>query len=167
MSTLWFWMQQSDEARLRFEKNLGDDPFDLQYLAKSFVDTFRKMTAGFESYVICAKGPQFDLVAIESLLNDLGLEAPWEYDQVVDLRTLLQHAKINPKEVPTPDGFVNHVAYWDARYQIDQYLACKLGRVIHEPDTATKLAEVGQGLPETNPQRSLPIGKPGTVLLKG
>lgn len=156
--TLWFWMQQPDEARLRFENNLGDDPFDLQYLTKSFVDTFRRMTADYESYVIVAKGPQFDLVAIESLLTELDLEVPWDYDAVDDLRTLLRKAKINPKDVPTPEGFIKHVAYWDADWQIDQYLACRAGtvRILVEDEHAAPT-----GLPNTEPQKALP-GLPRT-----
>lgn len=152
--TLWFWFQQPDEARLRFENNLGDDPFDLQYLAKSFTDTFRRMIVGYESsYVIVAKGPQFDLVAIESLLTELDVEVPWQYDRVDDLRTLLRKAKINPKDVPTPPGFIKHVAFWDALWQIDQYLACRAGtvRILAEDEHAEPT-----GLPRTDPQKTLP-----------
>lgn len=139
---------------MRFENNLGDDPFDLQYVAKSFVDTFRRMVAGYESYVICARGPQFDLVAIESLLQELDMEAPWIYDRVEDLRTVLAHSKIDPKEVPTPEGFIKHVAYWDCRYQIDQYLAALAGSVkIVTPEPAAKPT----GLPSTDPQKPLTL----------
>jgi hypothetical protein len=157
MSTLWFWMQQPDEARRRFEDSLGDDPFDLQYLGKSFIDTFRRMVAGYESYVICAKGPQFDLVAIESLLTDLDLSAPWDYDAVDDLRTMLRHSKIDPYEVPKPEGFIKHVAYWDARFQINQYLACRAGTV----KILTEEHKDPTGLPSLDPQKPLP-GLPRT-----
>lgn len=156
-STLWWWFQQSDEARLRFEQNLGDDPFDLQYLAKSFVDTFRKMTAGYDSYVICARGPQFDLVAIESLLLELDLTVPWRYGWVEDLRTLMRKAKLHSSDVPQPEGFIHHVAYWDSLWQISQYLACRSGtvRILDEAHAAPT------GLPSTDPQKRLP-GLPKT-----
>lgn len=154
-STLWFWMQQPDEARLRFENNLGDDLFDLQFLGRSFIEKFRRMTQGFDSYVICARGPQFDLVAIESLLHDLELTAPWDYSAVDDLRTLMNRAGMHTDDVPKPEGFIKHVAYWDARYQIDQYLAQRAGTV---RILATDHTEP-TGLPSTDPQRKLPIGK--------
>lgn len=153
MSTLWFWFQQPREARLRFENNLGDDDFDLQYLCKSFIDTFRRMIAGFDSYVICARGPQFDLVAIESLLVENGLSAPWDYDKVEDLRTIVNRSGLDISQVPKPEGFIKHVAYWDSMLQIDQYLACQAGSVLILAEDAH--AEP-TGLPSLDAQKPLP-----------
>lgn len=124
-STLAWWMDQSDEARARFKLSTSTDFEDLVALARGFIQTFNKLTQnGKANYEICAKGPQFDLAAIETLLNELGLEAPWAYDRVVDLRTMLKRAGINPYNVANPRGFVKHVAFWDSRAQINQYLAC-------------------------------------------
>lgn len=162
-STIVWWMQQSDEARARFENNLGDDMFDLQWVAKNFADSFRRITAnGTIPYTLCAKGPQFDVVAVETLLGELGVDVPWdsnqEYEWVEDLRTLLRHHRINAHDVPVPEGFIKHVAYWDCRAQIDQYLACRIGKVIKEPEPDTTPAA---RLPDLDSQRKLPgINKP-------
>lgn len=124
--TIAWWMKQSDEARERFELNTGDDPEDLAAAMRGLIAAFNRMTLnGTLNYELCAKGPQFDVVAIESLLAELGLAAPWDYRRVTDLRSDLRRARINPRNVPKPDGCVPHVAFWDARWQIEQYLACK------------------------------------------
>jgi hypothetical protein len=54
---------------------------------------------------------------------------PWEYDRVVDLRTMLKRAGISGLNVPKPAGCIPHVAFWDARWQINQYLAASRGSV--------------------------------------
>lgn len=125
-STIAWWMKQSDEARARFEQSTGDDFQDLPALARNLISVFNALTQnGTKRYELVAKGPQFDIVAIETLLEELGLDVPWDYDRVRDLRTLCATAGLNPKNVPKPSGFIPHVAYWDARWQINIYLAAK------------------------------------------
>lgn len=125
-STISWWMRQSDEARERFELSTATEFEDLVVLARHLVSTFNLMTRnGKANYEVVAKGPQFDIVAIETLLTELGLVVPWEYDRVRDLRTMLSLAGINPKNVAKPAGTIPHVAYWDARWQIQQYLEAK------------------------------------------
>ena len=125
-STLAWWMTQPDDAREKFELSTATDWEDLVALARNLIQVFNQLTRnGTLNYEIVAKGPQFDLVALETLLDELGLETPWRHDRVGDLRTDLRRARLNPKNVPTPAGFIPHVAYWDARWQIDLYLACK------------------------------------------
>lgn len=153
--TLWFWFQQPDESRLRFEQNLGDDLFDVQYVMRSLVQFFNRITNnGTIPYVVAAKGPQFDFVAVETLLEELDMSIPWDYNRVDDLRTMLRHAKVDGNLVPKPDGFIKHVAYWDSRYQIDQYLACKMGAIM--TNESHNLAEGATGLPDANAQKRLP-----------
>lgn len=124
--TISWWMKQSDEARERFEQSTSTDFQDLPALARHLISTFNTLTdGGTIPYELWAKGPQFDVVAIETLLEDLGLAAPWDYGSVRDLRTLLATAGINEKNVPKPAGFIPHVAFWDARWQINSYLAAR------------------------------------------
>lgn len=124
--TLGFWADQPPEALSRIKFSTATDFEDLAVLGRGLIRTFNQMTDnGQKNYEIQAKGPQFDIAAIETLLGELGLEVPWEYDRVTDLRTDLRRARLNPKNIPTPKGFIKHVAYWDARYQIDLHLACK------------------------------------------
>lgn len=120
--TLAWWMKQSDEARAKFEMSGSQDFEELPSLLRHLTTTFKQITNdGTIPYEIWAKGPQFDLVAIETLMQDCGIEVPWKYDTVRDLRTLLALAGINPKNIPQPAGFVGHAANWDAKYQINQY----------------------------------------------
>lgn len=121
-STISWWMKQSDEARDRFEQSTGDDFAELPALARNLISVFHQLTHG-KRYEIWARGPQFDLVALSTLIEELGLETPWSYDLVRDTRTLCATAGINPKNVPKPSGFIPHVAFWDARHEINIYLA--------------------------------------------
>lgn len=125
-STIAWWMTQSDEAREKFELSTATDFEDLVALARNLVTVFNQLTDnGKANYEIVAKGPQFDIVALETLLKEVGLEVPWKYDRVRDLRTMLSLAGINPKNVDKPAGMVPHVAMWDSRWQIEQYLAVR------------------------------------------
>ena len=125
-STIAWWMKQSDDARARFEQSVSDDFAELPALARHLIATFNQLTDdGRINYELVAKGPQFDVAAVETLFEDLGLKTPWDFRKVRDLRTLLATAGINDKNVPKPSGFIPHVAYWDGRWQLNQYLAAR------------------------------------------
>jgi hypothetical protein len=124
--TIGWWMKQSDDARDLFDQSTSDDFQDLPALGRNLISVFNQLTNnGTRPYELYARGPQFDVVAIETLLEELGLQKPWAHDAVRDLRTLLAVAGINPKNVAKPAGFIPHVAYWDSRWQINQYLAAR------------------------------------------
>lgn len=101
---------------------------DLASLCRNFVLVFNQLTSnGKANYeVVCAR-PQFDIVAIETLLEEVGLEKPWGYQSVIDVRTMLKRAGINHKNVPLPGGCIPHTGFGDARWQISQYLAAVRG----------------------------------------
>lgn len=125
-STIAWWMKQSDEARALFELSTGTDFEDLAVIMRGFIRAFNQLTDnGRKNYEIQSKHPQFDIVAIETLLDELGLEKPWGHRTVTDLHTDLMRARINWKNIPTPEGYIAHTAYWDARHQIDMHLAAK------------------------------------------
>jgi 3' exoribonuclease, RNase T-like len=122
--TLIWWMEQSDAARMAFKESRGNDVDELFSLMRHFVRRFNTITnEGTADYEIWARGPQFDLVAIESLLFQCGIPAPWAYDKVNDLRTLMHLANLKTKDVPMPTGLVRHNALDDCRYQILCYEA--------------------------------------------
>lgn len=127
--TLWWWFQQSDEARAEFEKSLGDDFGSLLVLMKHLTMGFNMMTSnGKSDYIVIARGPQFDCVNVESLFHDCGMKAPWKYDKLVDLRTLLREAGITKDEeraFPKPPGFIAHQAGWDCRHQSNLYFEAR------------------------------------------
>jgi hypothetical protein len=101
---------------------------DLASLCRNFIVVFNQITnngkANYE--VVCAR-PQFDIVAIETLLAEVGLEKPWAYDSIIDVRTMLKRAGINHKNIPLPSGCTQHTGFGDARWQINQYLAAVRG----------------------------------------
>lgn len=116
--TLIWWMGQDDQARKRFEANKGNDFQELVALVQSWSRKFEQATGGADKVEVYAQGPQFDLVVIESLLADLGLETPWKYSQVRDLRTLSAEAGMTRDTVPMAPGLVPHHALSDCRHQI-------------------------------------------------
>lgn len=127
-STIAWWMNQSDDAREKFRYSTETEFEDLAARLRNLLTVFNQLTDyGKANYEVVAKGPQFDIVAIETLLVECGLTVPWAYDRVVDLRTMLKRAGINPKNVAKPAGCIPHVAFWDARWQISQYLAASRG----------------------------------------
>lgn len=116
-STLWWWMQQPDEARAAFEFSTSEDFNDLPVLMNHFNVQFENITRG-RTYSLWARGPQFDVVNVESLLKDCGLKAPWKYDKVEDLRTIMKEAGLSSKDVDQPQGFIAHNAAWDCKFQL-------------------------------------------------
>lgn len=129
-STIAWWMDQPDEARALFRYSTETEFEDLAARLRNLITVFNQLTDyGKSNYEVVAKGPQFDIVAIETLLVECGLTVPWAYDRIVDLRTMLRRSGINPRNVPKPAGCIPHVAFWDARWQISQYLAALRGNV--------------------------------------
>lgn len=123
-STILFWMKQEDKARLRFIDNDGNDMEELLALVRS---VHRKLTdiinqaGGRDSVEIWSRGPQFDIVNLETLFVDCGLEAPWKYDSVRDLRTYMTLAGVKTEELDQ-SGIVPHVAISDCVLQIRGYI---------------------------------------------
>jgi len=122
--TMLWWMGQDDKARQRFIDNRGNDMDELTALVRS---VHRKLTeliesVGKQNVEIWAKGPQFDVVNLETLFVDCGLEAPWSYDSVMDLRTLMRLAGVSSRgDDVDKSGIVPHVAISDCQFQIRCY----------------------------------------------
>lgn len=121
--TLGFWLRQGDDARLKLASHLEGDLDELTALLRAFVRDFKQATEGLSKhdYEVWAKGPQLDVAAMESLLTQCGIEVPWDYASVADLRTLMRLAQLHVSEVPQPEGFVHHDAGWDNVFQIKCY----------------------------------------------
>lgn len=130
-STIGWWMKQGDDARLKIAESAEGDFEDLAALLRAVKRGFEQMVHGLATheYELWAKGPQFDIASIESLMTECGIPVPWDYAQVRDLRTLMAVAGIGTDDVKKPEGFIPHRADWDCTYQIDCYAASmhKLG----------------------------------------
>lgn len=117
--TMRWWMEQDEKAKERFIDNDGNDMDELTALVRSI---HRKLTdiiasVGPTNVELWAKGPQFDVVNLETLFADCGLEAPWPYDSIMDLRTIMKLAGVKRDQVDS-SGIVPHVAVSDCQFQI-------------------------------------------------
>lgn len=122
-STILYWLgpKVSEEARLRFQRSSGNDMDELTALVQSYHSKVSRLIESASYYEVWARGPQFDIVIIESLFNDLGLEAPWAYDRIFDLRTTMNLAGIDKREITPRAGLIEHVALHDCKFQQDCY----------------------------------------------
>lgn len=130
-STIMWWMEQDEKARQRFmevQNNAGGYD-DLLANLRLFRNQILAWTSEYENVCVYAKGPQFDVSILGSLLEQVGYGIPWKYSDVMDLRTLMRQAGIKTGDVPKPQRFVAHSAYWDAVWQTSILFACekKLG----------------------------------------
>jgi hypothetical protein len=68
---------------------------------------------------IWALGPQFDIVVLESLLEDCGVSKPWDYKQINDMRTIRSFVKRLgvEHEIRCPENMAMHDAHADATHQ--------------------------------------------------
>lgn len=66
---------------------------------------------------IWARGPQYDICALEHLFRETYIECPWKYNQVRDLRTLTALFPDVLHTVERPTGWKAHDAYNDASLQ--------------------------------------------------
>lgn len=120
--TILWWMEQDDTARGKLKESAGNDSEVLLSLVRS---VHRKLSdlirsVGDANVEIWARGPQFDIVNLESLFVDCGLAAPWRYDTVMDLRTLGRLAQVHSKDIDRA-GLIPHIASEDCRFQIRFY----------------------------------------------
>lgn len=124
--TVAWWLDQDEKAKEVLVDSTGND---MDYLTSSVRAVHRRISeivsqaGGKKNVEIWAKGPQFDIVNIESLFADCGLEAPWSYDMVRDLRTLQAFAGVSTNDVST-EGLRPHVAIDDCRIQMRVYQKC-------------------------------------------
>jgi hypothetical protein len=123
--TILWWIDQEDAARKRLRDSDGNDMEELLALVRSIhrklSDVIRQV--GENNIELWAKGPQFDVVNLESLFVDCGLDAPWKYDTVMDLRTLSRLAGVSADTIDR-GGLIPHVAVEDAKFQIRHYAEC-------------------------------------------
>lgn len=121
--TLAYRMKESDSVRENMELCAGTDFEDLVSVVRGFIRTFEQLTdSGKANYIFVSARPQFDINAIGTLITELGLQIPWAYDSIVDLRSLQRMLGINHKNTPLPINAIPHTADGDVRWQIEQYL---------------------------------------------
>ena len=115
--TVIWWLQQDEKARARFKENLGGDSDVLVAFVRSFIHKVQQVIDSALNYEVWARGPQFDIVVLESLFAMCGEKAPWRYDRIFDLRTIMELAGIKKDDIDSHD-IVPHVALEDCRFQL-------------------------------------------------
>ncbi len=117
-STLAWHMRLPDVARKEIEQSTGTDFDELPSLLRHLIRKFDHYTDG-RPYEVYARGPQFDIANIESLLQDVALQAPWKYDRVRDLRTVMALAGMRLQDIPRDESkYPSHMAAADCHYQL-------------------------------------------------
>lgn len=109
-STLKWWLGQADAAKKVFHEQAK--PTEL--VLKTFSD-WVKSNGGKKYTRPWGNGATFDISIIESLFEQFGVECPWMYYNIMDLRTFRRFVA-NGTEVPKKEG-TNHNALDDAKNQ--------------------------------------------------
>lgn len=109
-STLWWWMQKSDEARLRTFDPAGAYPID--YVLNNMCNLISQHNPDR----VWSKGVDFDIAILKWRCEQLGMTVPWHYRKQMCYRTLenlYPHLKIAEDKKP-------HTADEDAYAQAER-----------------------------------------------
>ncbi len=112
-STLRWWLNGSEKARKAVLSGTGS----------KLKPALTKLSAMIEKHLdrdsgIWGKGPDFDVVIVNSLFKAAKMPTPWSFWQSRDVRTALMCSEANG--VSKPKGHVPHNALSDAIFQATQ-----------------------------------------------
>lgn len=115
-STVLWWVQQSEPARLALVASQVDaeDPIDMTIMIKDFILQIEKQID--EDLILWGNGSSFDIPILANYYNLLGMDLPWKFYNVRDVRTIVEFAP-EIKET-TPFEGTKHVPYFDCLHQI-------------------------------------------------
>lgn len=127
-NTVLWWFEQEDAAIKSMARSMrsGLNNRNMDMLLALVSDLQAKAAYFSESLNDCEfwfRGPQFDCVAIETLLKSLGIKAPWKYDMVCDLRTHMRSGGVTLDDVTPSRDFLKHDAGEDTLFQIECHRA--------------------------------------------
>ena len=110
-SSIAWWMQQSESARAVFSGSQKKEPLacvlcNLYSFAKNHDVEVR----------VWGNGATFDITILEHAFARCGLEIPWEFWNIRDMRTAVELANLSHAERPVREG-VHHNALDDATHQ--------------------------------------------------
>lgn len=110
--TLQWWMGQTDAAKIVFKEQAKPTLFVLQTFAQWF-----KANGG--KCFVWGNGSTFDISLMEDLFRMYGVECPWKYNKIQDLRTFKRFVA---KGAQVPKPAVAHHALEDAKTQAQYVL---------------------------------------------
>lgn len=119
VDTVYWWMQQSDEARASVFNGGRIAPEDgLRYL-NQYIEQYSDEVVG---YKVWSKPSTFDIVILENLYRNCGITVPWAHWNTRCLRTLIDAAKLSRDEEAKPT--LAHDAASDAEAQAKTAIKC-------------------------------------------
>lgn len=113
MSTVIWWMKQSDEARAA----ITGETLPLGEALRRFIQFCGDVQPG--ELQVWGNGASFDLVILRSAFESVRLDPPWKFWGERDVRTLVEMGQaigINAKHTTYLEG-IAHNALHDARFQ--------------------------------------------------
>jgi len=118
MDTIEWWMsgKVSDAAR---DASFIDNPVGLapKYLIRALATWARMHGLTEDTHWYC-RGPHFDAAILEDFASQYGLELPFKYWQVRDVRTMLDfHQR---ERLDAPSNFIEHHPLHDAAWDAAQ-----------------------------------------------
>ena len=125
--TVYWWMQQSDEARDIFNHINSGDSTDLP-LALVALGEWMSEVADDNPIHVWSHGATFDCVILADAYDQYNIKLPWRYYNSRDTRTVLDISeRLGAYEKPERTG-VHHNALDDALYQ-SEWLATALAQL--------------------------------------
>ncbi len=119
-STLRWWSGQSDKARRIFgtDGKVG--------LAQALDEFTTWMRARSMAPKVWGNGATFDITILEHAyaVGCVGLQPPWHFTNIRDMRTIVDVAGVDPGAWPFPKDGVAHNAAHDAKRQAEIIAAC-------------------------------------------
>jgi len=111
-STLYWWLQQSDEARYAICEK-GDN-------IQNVLEEFSSFLACLGDFRIWGNGARFDIAILEAAYFAIGKgeTLPWKFRNERDVRTLVSFEPDVKTEFPFPFNEIQHHPIADCKYQI-------------------------------------------------
>lgn len=97
--TLKWWMRQSDAARQVFQDGNGIERYHLATVLEQLTTWVRSIGSGVPR--VYARGPQQDITWLERSydMGAIGLKEGWHYQNVFDLRAIIDLAQIDESTI--------------------------------------------------------------------
>lgn len=112
--TIKWWMSQENAAQKVFSEQSVHTPHALELFNTFFNDILLKYDLKQKDLRVWGNGPTFDMTIMESLFQDYGMKAPWNFRAIRDYRTFKDFIYDGSE---TEREGTYHNALDDARYQ--------------------------------------------------
>lgn len=114
--TIDWWLKQAPEVRAAaLERNV-----DADFGLTQFVNWYKERKPAY----IWSQGTSFDIVIMEYAIRCVGLDVPWKYSSVMDMRTVFNMFGIYTKDLHKAAGdSTHHDALSDAMIQSKALIA--------------------------------------------